>query len=202
MNTVPRDLADLLSPQHKSIWEPKFREYLAKLDGRSRTQKPWRINLYECMLLCRDILVLQDKEVNARKKGPRYSARSPVHSPSAGLQNICNERDANFAKLREVYFNEDADEKVGLTNISVSRELSTYRRSCKAWNDDKTSNQKTSNDVAEFDDDVVYSRGDDIYDLVQKVYNDDNVWHELEKLCNKFLLQATPSAMAVILSIL
>ena len=144
MNTVPRDLADLLSPQHKSIWEPKFREYLAKLDGRSRTQKPWRINLYECMLLCRDILVLQDKEVNARKKGPRYSARSPVHSPSAGLQNICNERDANFAKLREVYFNEDADEKVGLTNISVSRELSTYRRSCKAWNDYKTSNQKTS----------------------------------------------------------
>ena len=191
-----------MSPQHRSIWEPKFREYLAKLDGRSRTQKPWRINLYECMLLCRDILVLQNKETNARKVRSRYSGRSPVHSASAELQNICNERDANFAKLREVYFNEDADECIGLSNGTVWREMSTFRRSCKAWNDDRTSTKKTPVDVTECDDDVVYSRGDDVYNLVQKVYDDENVWHELEKLCNKFLLQATPSAMAVILSIL
>ncbi len=36
--------------------------------------------------------------------------RSPVHSASAELQNICNERDTYFDKLREVYFNEDSDQ--------------------------------------------------------------------------------------------
>ena len=202
MNAIPKDLADLLQNQHRSIWEPKFREYLTKLDKRAARQKPWRVNLLDFLLLCREIKMLQNREASAGKS--RSSARSPVHSASAELQNICNERDAHFAKLREVYFDEDSDEKIALSDSELWRKISTFqsRRQCKAWTDDRHgTSRKVTNDV-DSDEDVVYDRGDEIYDLVWQAQNDLYVWQRLEQLCNPFLKQASVPALAVLLSIL
>ncbi len=144
--------------------------------------------------------MLQNKETSAGKS--RSSARSPVHSASAELQNICNERDANFAKLREVYFYEDSDEKIALSDSELWRKIATFqnrRTQCKAWTDETS--HKVTNDV-DSDDDVVYDRGDEIYDLVWQAQTDPNVWQKLEQLCNQFLKQASVPALAVLLSIL
>ena len=115
-----------------------------------------------------------------------------------------NERDAKFAKLREVYFNEDADEKIGLTDSGLWQRLASFRsvHHNKAWSDVPTS-QKLSSEV-ESDEDVttVYSRGDEIYEVVMQAHSDPNVWPRLNKLCDNFLKQTSVPTMAVILSIL
>lgn len=204
MQAIPKDLADLLSSQHFTNWEPKFRAYLAKLDTKAGRQKPWRVNLFNFLLLCREIKMLQNKEISLRDKRSRTSGRSPLHSASAELQNVCNERDAKFAKLREVYFNEDADEKIGLTDSGLWQRLASFRsvHHNKAWSDVPTS-QKLSSEV-ESDEDVttVYSRGDEIYEVVMQAHSDPNVWPRLNKLCDNFLKQTSVPTMAVILSIL
>jgi len=150
--------------------------------------------------------MLQNRETAAGKS--RSSARSPVHSASAELQNISNERDAHFAKLREVYFYEDSDEKIALSDSELWRKIATFqnrRTQCKAWTDEAShkdfTQRRHTNDV-DSDDDVVYDRGDEIYDLVWRAQTDPNVWQKLEQLCNQFLKQASVPALAVLLSIL
>ena len=90
---------------------------MTKLDLKAGRQRPWRINLFDFYLLCREIKQLENKEVSARKSSVtgRNNGRSPVHSrSSAELQNICNERDASFAKLRETFIDEDSERKIGM----------------------------------------------------------------------------------------
>ena len=133
--------------------------------------------------------------------------RSPVHSSSVELQNICNERDSNFERLRETYFNEDGEKRVGLSDSDLWRRISNFQSDRKGSGGSGESCQveRHTNDVDgddDSDDVAICGVGDDIYELVRRAYEDHNVWAKMELLCNQFLKQTSAPTLAVLLSIL
>ena len=90
----------------------------------------------------------------------------------------------------------------GLQNNDLRQRIENFQQSHhsgKAWSDEK---HHTHAETSESSDDVIYDRGDEIYELVWQAQTDNSVWNKLDALCNQFLKQTTVPTLAVLLSIL
>lgn len=184
MDAIPKDLADLLQEHHRSVWEPKFRKYLADMDKKVPS-KAWRVTLLDFVLKCREIKSLQTLDTDRKQTRGKTVKRTNSSSSSSDSdfdgENLANERDQLLEQLCSSYLSENSKEKVGLSDTNLRTRILQHHSNRQQ---DKEQEKK-------------------LYEDVWQAHQDQLVWPKLDKLCSKFLKEAAARpALAVLLSIL
>ena len=211
--SIPRELADLLSERYRAVWEPKFRAYCQDEDLKEKISKRrWRKHLLDFVLrLCelkgvlncdtRTSNMANRKSIpsiksqpfkniteNVTQKQNKSSDKSQPQIPE--LDNIQNQRRLLCNQIYDSYFNDDSENHLYL--IPMTDSLKRTRLSSALFKCDETSNEAL-NEI--------------IYDTLE----DKLVWIRLSELCDKFLEKSVlqsqnnpsvPKSVAVLLSIL
>jgi len=211
--SIPRELADLLSDRYRSNWEPKLRDYCHNEDSKEKIpKKRWRKHLLDFVLRLCELKGVLDCASRTSKMANHHSIPS-IRPPSnktiptnvnqgtnklsqrndsqvPELDNIQNQKRLICAEIHDCYFNDDSENHLYLIPMSDSQKRTRLSSAlCKC--------DETSNEV--------------LIEIIYDALEDSLVWIRLSELCDKFLKKSVlqsqnnpsvPKPVAVLLSIL
>jgi len=241
VSSVPQNLEEVLSRKHKSVWEPRFRQHLTDLDNRAKVDKlKWRVDLLDFCLLLHDLKHALKTELKARegRKVKKAAAaagrpqRSASTSSSSSSSSSSDDGGGNASKdptrlehnrreicerLHSQFLANSAPKKVPVSDASVRNRFQRLVREqsdnlCVTSSPSKPSGASGASAASKSKTRFEYDFNHDLYETINEVHADRNVWTRISKLCDEFLTKklqeindlssVKKAAQAVLLSIL
>jgi len=181
----PKTLGQLLSGSHRDAWVPRFRDHLSDTEKSDLPKQQWRANLLNFVLTLhdlRDVLKSQkdtrDKLVKRgasttkplRRSSSSSSSDEEVTGQRTRLENAQNKKRELCEKLQKEHFGK---KKVAIFDTKVRDELASLLKEHIKGGGELSEKDKVAGDAR-------------LFEVIEKVIDDEKVWRALSDLCDKY----------------